>query len=157
MVNVVWNEIDAALKRLQKTQEWLAGELDLSNNAITKWKQSGKISRHNAERVSGLLNIPLNIPAALKFAKGLGVNVAEFSPTLARQLGEIPNDTEGDVGQIFMALPKDDRQSALDFISFRFQKAEQVIGSDKLAHYMAMIDRIKKDMDGRKKPPKGKK
>ena len=37
---------------------------------------------------------PLNIPAAKKFAEGLGVSIDSFSPTLARQIEEASALTE---------------------------------------------------------------
>lgn len=101
-------------------------------------------------------HIPLNLGAALKFASGLGVAVKEFSPNLAKQLGHA-NHAEGNaVAQIFEALPTEEKQAALDFIQYRFEKSEFVVGEPaKWRHYLDMIEKIKADMvkrtgDGKK-------
>jgi len=48
-------------------------------------------------------------------------------------------------------LPGDDPQQILDFIGYRFEKAEGFIASDKIAHYMKMIENMKRDLQARKK------
>ena len=45
------------LQELGKTQVWLAAELDVSNNAITKWIKTGKISRENSVAASRVLGM----------------------------------------------------------------------------------------------------
>ena len=47
MVSELGIYIKARLKFLRKTQMWLAEEMGVSNNAVTKWVKSGKISREN--------------------------------------------------------------------------------------------------------------
>lgn len=39
-------------------------------------------------------NRPLNLPAAIKFANGLGVRVSDFSPTLAHHLMSAPPENK---------------------------------------------------------------
>lgn len=50
--------IKAALARLGRTQRWLADQLDVSDNAVSKWLRTGQISRANAGAISVLLGIP---------------------------------------------------------------------------------------------------
>ena len=124
MVNIVWREIDAALKRKGKTQEWLASELELSNNAISKWKKNGQISRRNAERTSDLLGIPLD----------------------RLLLGK-----EHAIVSIIDALPEENQLQILDFAEFQVRKTENIFGSEKANSYVRMIERLKADMGRRKK------
>lgn len=50
---------------------------------------------------------PLNVKVAVKFAKAMGVDVAEFSPRLAKELGQIAS-----------AMPEDDSHGA-EFVAIR--------------------------------------
>lgn len=123
-INTMWQEIDAALKRDKKTQEWLAGELGLSNNAITKWKRTGQISRENAIRVSKLLSIPLD-----KLLVG----------------------KEDVFQEVLESLPFDRSKPLLTNFMFQIQHAEDVLSGDQITRYTKMIQDIIKDMERRKK------
>jgi transcriptional regulator with XRE-family HTH domain len=124
MVNSVWREIEAALSRKRKTQEWLAGELGLSNNAVSKWKKTGQISRENAKRVAVLLDIPLG-----KLLLGKADAVVE----------------------VLEALPQDAQLETLNYLLFQVGRAEGVYGSAKAASYAKMIEGLKADMAKRKR------
>lgn len=106
-------------------------------------------------------HIPLNLGAALKFASGLGVAVKAFSPTLAKQLGQA-NHAEGHaMAQIFEAMPEPEKQAALDFIQYRYERSDFIASEpEKWKHYLDMIEKIKADMEkrsGTKKPGKDRK
>jgi len=45
------------LKRLGHTQAWLAEEVGVSENAVSKWIATGKISRTNVPKVAALLGV----------------------------------------------------------------------------------------------------
>lgn len=60
-VSALGQVIDAALKRLGKNQSWLAEEVGVSDNAISKWKRTGQISRENAVAVADLLALDLDV------------------------------------------------------------------------------------------------
>jgi plasmid maintenance system antidote protein VapI len=49
--------IKARLRELGETQEWLAEQVSVSKNAVSKWVREGKISRENAIKVSQVLNL----------------------------------------------------------------------------------------------------
>jgi len=51
------NTIKTRLSDLGKTQTWLAETTEVSNNAVSKWIKTGKISRENALVVAGALGI----------------------------------------------------------------------------------------------------
>lgn len=133
-----WQISDATrLKQLfeshsKLSQEQFGAEYDLGSQGVV-WQY---LNAH----------IPLNLAAALKFARGLGVRIADFSPTLAADLGDANHSEANTVGQIFDGLPDNEKQEALDFIRYKFERAEGVIASEKTAHYMTMIERIQKDM-----------
>ncbi|HSH72366.1 MAG TPA: helix-turn-helix transcriptional regulator [Methylophilaceae bacterium] len=52
--------INRQLALLNKTQTWLAEEVQVSNNAVTKWIRSGKISRVNAKKTAAALKISVD-------------------------------------------------------------------------------------------------
>lgn len=58
--SAIWGVIQARLRELKQTQQWLADELGVSVNAVSKWKITGKISRKNAIRLSEKLGISLD-------------------------------------------------------------------------------------------------
>lgn len=47
MVNKLGTYITDGLARLHKTQGWLAERIGVSDNAVSKWKKTGRISREN--------------------------------------------------------------------------------------------------------------
>lgn len=49
------------LAELEKTQEWLADQVGVSINAVSKWTKTGKISRENAIKVAHQLGLSLNV------------------------------------------------------------------------------------------------
>jgi hypothetical protein len=51
--------ITSALRHQDRTQEWLAHQIGVSENAVSKWIKTGKISRVNAVHVADKLNLPL--------------------------------------------------------------------------------------------------
>lgn len=124
MANNVWREISAALKRREKTQEWLASELGLSNNAISKWKKTEQISRENAIAVSKLLGISLD------------------KLLLAKQHA---------VAEVFEALPEEFQDEHLANLQFQLHKAEKVFGSEKANAYVKMIEGLRADIARRRK------
>lgn len=94
-------------------------------------------------------HIPLNLPAVVKFARGLGVSVPEISPTLAGMLGDQKDGLASTLGQIIMDLPDDDPQLTLDFVQYRLERGQKLMAKEKFAHYMKMITSIKEDMSQR--------
>lgn len=51
------NAIRTRLQELSKTQGWLADELGVSNNAVSKWISTGKISRENSVAAARVLEV----------------------------------------------------------------------------------------------------
>jgi transcriptional regulator with XRE-family HTH domain len=126
MVNTTGNVIKRALTRLKRTQSWLAEQMGVSDAAVAKWISSGEISREKLVPLSRLL----------------GISVDEVLT------GEPPLGTE--IGRILEALPPEDGQMALDFISYRWERSEGLVATDKFANYTDMIEKIKKDMARRR-------
>lgn len=87
---------------------------------------------------------PLNIAVALKFARGLGVPVSAFSPTLAAQIAG--TEAMDPIGEAVSALPESDRQQVLDFIQYRWERADALVASERAVRYVKMIEGIKADM-----------
>lgn len=63
--------LDQALRVRNKTQTWLAEQLGISDQAISKWKRSGQISRDNAIALCQLLDVN---PIWLLEGLGIGPN-----------------------------------------------------------------------------------
>lgn len=89
-----------------------------------------------------------------KWSKGGGIEqdklklLAEFFGVSEAWLmyGESPAPT---LDEAVGALPDVSRQEVLDFIRYKYSRAEGLIASDIAGDYHAMIDRIRKDMDER--------
>jgi len=126
MVTTLGDVIRQALARLGRTQGWLAESARVSPQAVTKWIKTGEISRENAVEVARLLELPVD---AL---------LGGVSPAGAELGGAID------------ALPDESRQQVLDFVRYKFERAEGLIASEQAAHYVKMIDRIKADYERRK-------
>lgn len=56
-MNPIGKTIKARLKALGKTQSWLAEEVGVSTNAVSKWIKSGEISRENIKPTAEALEI----------------------------------------------------------------------------------------------------
>lgn len=124
MVKTVGNEITEALERLGKTQSWLAEAVGVSDTAVTKWIASGQISRANAAKVAHALGISLD-----QLLRGQ-------QDTLGQRMAA-PID----------ALPRKAQQEVLDFLRYKYERAEEIVANEKAASYHLMIERIKSDMD----------
>ena len=57
MENKIGRMIKAQLQALGKSQEWLAGEVGVSSNAVSKWIKTGKVSRENAVVVADKIGL----------------------------------------------------------------------------------------------------
>jgi plasmid maintenance system antidote protein VapI len=60
-MNEIGRLIKSRLAELRQTQDWLAEKVGVSNNAVTKWVKSGKISRDNAIKVARALQISVDV------------------------------------------------------------------------------------------------
>lgn len=100
--------------------------------------------------------IPLNLKVAVRFASGLNCRVADFSPRLAE---ELPPAHENGFVDMLEALPAQDAQQVLDFISYKFERSEGLAASESMARYSLWADKITKDLerrraeDSERKPP----
>lgn len=131
MVGEIDDVIRDALDRLGRTQQWLAEQVGVTPQAVTKWIKTGQISREKATEVARVLGVSLDVLLA----------------------GAATDSVEK--GQVIDGLLPEDQQQVMDFIRYKFERSEGLLASEKVAHYMAMIDRIKNDMATRKaaKPP----
>lgn len=59
-ISAIGLAIQARLRTLRKTQAWLAEQVGVSTNAVSKWMRSDKISRQNAIRVADALAISVD-------------------------------------------------------------------------------------------------
>ena len=60
MENPIGRKIAQRLRALNQTQIWLAEQVGVSNNAVTKWIKSGQISIDKAMKVAMALKITLD-------------------------------------------------------------------------------------------------
>lgn len=124
MTNPVWAEIETALRARDKTQHWLANEIGVSTNAVTKWKQTGQISRENAMAVSVKLGIPLD-----KLLLG----------------------KENAIVEMLEALPLERSKAILNQLMYQIENAEDVLAGDQIGKYLSAMQRMVKDMEKRKR------
>lgn len=104
----------------------------ISGQAMHKWvKADGGITLENARVIAEFFGVT---PAWLLFGEG-------------------PGPQHPDLADIIRGLPDDNPQQVLDFISYKIERAEGVIATDKMADYMKMIEGIRADMDRRKNQP----
>lgn len=69
-------------------------------------------------------------------------------------LGEGPESPPEMAYDAITHLPEQKTQQSLDFLQFQWDQANGMIASEKIAHYTAMIDGIRRDMERRKKEGK---
>lgn len=90
---------------------------------------------------------------------------AEHIFDIARKLNKDPEwlvtgkgdeNPKPDIVGAISELPDDNGQQTLDFIEYRWQKAEGVVASEKIVHYTKMIETFKKDLAERKPRPPNK-
>jgi transcriptional regulator with XRE-family HTH domain len=68
-----------SLRALGKNQQWLADELEVSVNAVSKWCRTGQISRDKIPKVAALLQRPLSdfFPNAPELRPAPGIDLDE--------------------------------------------------------------------------------
>lgn len=95
---------------------------------------------------------PLNISAALRFARRLNCHVSDFSPRLGAELAS--GGTLDPIRQVVDALPVEDRQQIVDFLKFKVS-ASNLLAAEKVSSYITMLDNIARDMTRRKENDAG--
>lgn len=113
------------------TQEQLADLVGVSTAAVAQWETGDSKSLK-----------PENL---FKAARALNKS-AEWLAT-----GDGPETPHWQLEDIVQDLPVSDAQQVLDFIEYRFEKAEGLVASEKVARYTKMIESFKRDLDARKK------
>lgn len=86
--------ITGQLGHLRQSQAWLAERAEVSENAVSKWVRTGKISRANAENVASILNMSLDQLLG-RSSEGRSDPDAEWrklSPTLKAKLIAMVNE-----------------------------------------------------------------
>lgn len=73
---------------MAQTQVWLADELEVSNNAVSKWIRTGKISRENAVAAAKVLNMSVEQLLGEEPRSG-GERASESADELLRKATEI--------------------------------------------------------------------
>lgn len=103
------------------------------------------VTRSAIAQVEGGISNSLNAENITKAATRLGKN------PLWLATGEGPEDASSAVSDALDALPPENRQQAFDFILYQLDRAETNVLNDRPGRYLSMIDRIKTDMERRKK------
>lgn len=102
----------------------------ISPQGMNKWvTRSGGITMENAKAVAEYFSVS---PSWLLFGEG--------KPSTSITLEDVISQ-----------LPDDNPQQTIDFIEYKLQRSEHLIASDKIARYMDMIDRFRKDIEQRRK------
>jgi len=66
-------------------------------------------------------------------------------------LGEGPENVQENTFDAIASLPIERAQQSLDFLQFQWNNAEGLIASEKIASYTAMIERMRRDLEHKKK------
>lgn len=88
--------IKDALRRLKRTQGWLAAQMDVSDAAVSKWIRKGTIAREHVARLADLLEVPASM---LLCGRDEQADVAESTSAAIRR--EVRIDT---LRRVFSAL-----------------------------------------------------
>lgn len=75
--------------------------------------------------------------------------VADYFGVSAMWLGFGVEPARESLEDVLRSMPPDDRQQALDFISYKLERNETLGTAERTAHYLSLIDRIKRDMQER--------
>lgn len=127
----LWDEVKT---KRPITQEIAALEMGMSQGAVSQFM---------------LGKVPLGLKATLKFAAFLGVAPEQIRPDFPELAGIQLNPNSMD--SLISDLPISDQQQVLDFIEYRVEKSEGLIASEKMSRYVTMIEKLKRDLDERKK------
>ena len=130
-IETTGDRIRRCRKKAALTQQQLADTAGVSAAAVAQW-ESGDSKTLRPENL-------FKVARALK-------KCPEWLVT-----GAGPEQPRWEIYDAIADLPGNAPQQVLDFIQYRFDKAQGLIASDKLARYNAMIEDFKRDLDKRKK------
>ena len=129
MIETIGDRVKRSREEAGITQQQLADQIDLSRSAVALW-ETGDTRAIKAENIFKAARVLKKNPEWLATGEG----------------SELPN---GALREILTGLPEDSGQQALDFILYRIERASGMIASDKVAHYTAMIEDFKRDLQRR--------
>lgn len=137
-IETIGERIRRCREALELTQQQIATAVGVSAAAVSQW-ETGDTKTLKSEYI-------------FKVARALGKS-AEWLVT-----GDGPEQPRTEIYDVIAGLPNSDSQQVIDFIQYRYDRAEGLIASEKLAHYLKMIEDFKQDLARRKgtpKPPRG--
>jgi transcriptional regulator with XRE-family HTH domain len=85
-----------------------------------------------------------NTDLVVSIAEWGEVNVNWLLQGIGPKRGERIDSSKLAIAEGIAELPLDDRQQVLDFIRYKFEKADGWFAGEKLGRYMAMLDRLGK-------------
>jgi len=101
-------------------------EIRITPQAMHKWVATdGGITPENLKIVAGFFGVTRGW---LLFGEGPGP------------------DQKPDLTELLRALPENHPQQIIDFIEYKFERAENLIASDRLSDYMKMLESIRTDL-----------
>lgn len=130
-IDTIGDRIRQTRESLKMTQEQLGKAAGISASAISQIETGASKSTH-VENIFPIARALRKNPEWLITGKG-------------------PEAPLMDIVDAITELPDDNPQQVLDFLSYRWERAENFIASDKVARYMAMISNFKDDLDRRRK------
>lgn len=120
---------DMGLPRDRGRQTALASKFGVSPNAARKWLLG--------------LGMP-ELELAIRLAHTAHANVLWLLQGVGPKRGEEFDTTPGELLDAVQQLPPDDGQQVFDFIRYKIERADGWFASEKLASYMAMLDKFGK-------------
>lgn len=82
---------------------------------------------------------------AIEIANAARVNVTWLLQGTGPKRGDEVDTTPGELIDAVQRLPDPDGQQVFDFIRYKIERADGWFASERLAHYMAMLDKFAKD------------
>ncbi len=126
-------------ERVTLTQEEFGAEFKIGNQAAVWQYLSGRI--------------PLNLTAAIRFARGIGCTVGDISPTLAAELDGLGQREASALGEILAAVPPPVRREVVEFLDFKIAGAPN-ISPQQVRQFRGTLERIRREIDSDAEAPK---
>lgn len=147
-------EADADNQPMVEKTDSFATRFEILRDGMSYQALSDALYRKHGKRIS---------PQAMhKWTKGGGIDpaslrlVAEFfGVNEAWLMFGVGNEARGaSLENGITDLGHADGQAVLDFFRYKIERADGLMASEKVAHYVSMIERIQADMDAKKKRDK---
>lgn len=143
-------------KRGAPLEPWQRKDAGRLKDLFEKYRAAGGLSQEafgerfeigNQSAVSQYLNglIALNLASATKFARGMGLAVADISPTLANELGKEAGMFQADMLGAIRLLRREEREDAIQYLLGRMKRSG--VAAQVVAHYEVQLSNMLRQLE----------